>query len=120
MLRIGKQIEMDEQAWKEFYALFEELDKHNGELREGILGYLSYNGEVALEVYNVLRLSEGGNAWYEEIAKKLNLKDTHVELIKYILCVYELLEYGTSPRGAWLTDKGQVLLDKLIKVIEKE
>lgn len=74
----------------------------------------SYNDEVSDELFGVMKLiSEKQAIFNTEIAKKLNLKNSHVELIQYILCNNDHAEYGGSPRGCWLTPKGEELYKKL-------
>ena len=33
----------------------------------------------------------------------------------YLSILYDCIEYGTSPRGAWLTEEGEQVLDYLLK-----
>ncbi len=48
--------------------------------------------------------------YYTEIAKELELDLKYVHLILEILGNRDFTEYGTSPRGSWLTSKGEELL----------
>lgn len=71
----------------------------------------SYDSAVDLDVLNVLgelyKARKNDEAiFYTKISKNLNMAETHVELIQFILCGADFAEYGTSPRGCWLTDKG--------------
>jgi Mn-dependent DtxR family transcriptional regulator len=74
----------------------------------------TYNSEVTDEFWGVLEMvAENRPAYNTDIAKKLNLKESHVELIQYLLCNKDHAEYGTSPRGCWLTPKGEAVYKKL-------
>ena len=59
----------------------------------------SYNDEVTDEVIDVMRAVNSDRRFNTEIAKDLGLKESHVELIQYLLCNNDHAEYGTSPRG---------------------
>lgn len=81
----------------------------------------SYNTEVTNEVIAVLKeIKEGRPAYVTEIASKLNLKESHVELIQYLICNNDHAEYGTSPRGCWLTPKGEQLYAKVSALAPEE
>jgi hypothetical protein len=79
---------------------------------------LTYSGEIDYDIYQVLKLSESdsGEIWFADAAKKLGLTEKYVELIKTICSYGGLLDYGCSPRGAWLTEEGK----KFVKDYEKE
>lgn len=76
------------------------------------VGVFSYNSEVNDEFFNVMSLVAEGK-YNSDIAKTLNLKESHVELIQYLLCNADHADYGTSPRGCWLTEKGMAVYSKL-------
>lgn len=75
----------------------------------------SYNSEVTMDVWNVIKLlGEKKDGYYNtEISLELKLDPKHVELIQYLICNNGHAEYGTSPRGCWLTEKGFDLYNKL-------
>ena len=86
----------------------------------GLISCGGYNSEVDEDVINVAKLIRDKRPiFYTDIAKELNLKPTHVELIQYILCSLDFAEYGTSPRGCWLTEKGEKALTQMEEVIEE-
>lgn len=85
----------------------------------------SYNQQVSDELFGVFELlakaKEAREAIYNtEIARQLNLSKSHVELIQYLLCNNDHAEYGTSPRGCWLTDKGLDLYRRAKDLIGKD
>jgi hypothetical protein len=75
----------------------------------------SYNKAVTNDVWNVFKIiKEDRPAFVTDIAKRLGLSDSHVELIQYLICNNDHAEYGSSPRGCWLTPKGEALYLKLL------
>lgn len=72
--------------------------------------YSTYNTKVYNELRGVISCIANGE-FNSGIAKKLDLTESHVELIQYILCDKGLVDYGTSPRGCWLEDIGRSLFD---------
>jgi len=71
----------------------------------------SYNSKVTDEFWSVLDLigkaKEAGDSIFNtDLAKQTGLTESHVELIQYLLCNNDHAEYGSSPRGCWLTSKG--------------
>lgn len=71
----------------------------------------SYNGKVTSEFWSVLRLMGSSKdldqaIFNTEIAEATGLTESHVELIQYLICNNDHADYGTSPRGCWLTEKG--------------
>lgn len=72
----------------------------------------SYNSVVSDDFFHVLSgVSEG--RYNSDIAKATGLSESHVELIQYLLCNGDHADYGTSPRGCWLTDKGKAVFEQL-------
>lgn len=82
--------------------------------------YLVYNSAVNDDIYNVMRMlyisRRTGPTYYTDTAKTLKLQYDYVELIHYILCTNDHGEYGTSPRGLWLTPKGVSLYKRLKRI----
>lgn len=72
-----------------------------------------YNSAVDLDVMSVLLLLSEKQVFNDDLAVATGMSQEHVELIQYILCSRDLADYGTSPRGCWLTDKGKVLAEKI-------
>lgn len=75
----------------------------------------SYNGRIDEVLYKLLELhSNGGAHGVSETAKYIwgetsPIHEDYVEIIKYALC-YEnpwLMDYGVSPRSAWMTSRGR-------------
>jgi len=72
---------------------------------------VGYDGEIVEDVFNVLRLcQEDRPQWYKATATKLKLDVKYVHLILEMAARADYLEYGCSPRGGWLTEKGEKLL----------
>lgn len=72
----------------------------------------TYDGAIDLDVLRVARIiREKRPIFYTEIAKELEIQDRYVQLIQYLLCGVNLAEYGTSPRGCWLTKQGEQWLE---------
>ena len=96
----------------------EEIEDHFTELLSGdadLMGLLgfhcsTYNGQVYNEILSVVELI-ADSKFNSEIAKITGLTPSHVELIQYALCGRNLADYGTSPRGCWLTPIGRSLWD---------
>lgn len=73
-----------------------------------------YDGGVDLDVLNVVECIANDEKFFcTHIAEKLNLQEHYVQMIQYLICGPELAEYGTSPRGCWLTTKGKDWFEKL-------
>ena len=76
-----------------------------------------YNGAVDDDIWAVLKYIESDNdSFVTNMAKALKLDKNYVELIQYILCGADLCEYGSSPRGCWLTEYGKFVVKKLAEV----
>lgn len=69
-----------------------------------------YNDEIDFDIINHLKSSMENKIVFAE--------DNYFELIKYILCSNDLMEYGTSPRGAWITEKGREFYKKYSWILE--
>lgn len=106
---------IDEVVLKEYTS--KQNDILNDYLSEKLHNWCGgYNGSIDDLMLNVLELSDSQkyeNSWYAHIAKKAGVPEDYVELINYVLCSADLMEYGTSPRGAWLTEEGRKLLAKI-------
>lgn len=71
---------------------------------------IGYSETVVEDFYNVLKMKmQDGVICYDAIAEKLNLSESYVHLISELMANADVLEYGTSPRCGWLTDKGKEL-----------
>lgn len=102
--------------------LNEAYDRYQDLMSDGLgIRYLGYNSSINDDIYNVMRLSSIGHrgalsSFSTNIAKRLSISENYVELIKYLLCQEDNADYGTSPRGAWLTPKGKDLYLRLKKL----
>lgn len=76
------------------------------------IGAFSYNSAVQDDFFNVMKRVAAGK-YNSEIAKDTEMKESHVELIQYLLCNGDHADYGTSPRGCWLTPKGWEVFEQL-------
>jgi DNA-binding MarR family transcriptional regulator len=73
---------------------------------------VGYDGEIVGDVFHVLRLlKERRPIYYTDIAAELKIDTKYVHLILEVLADRNFTEYGTSPRGSWLTPKGERLLE---------
>jgi Mn-dependent DtxR family transcriptional regulator len=72
-------------------------------------GYNSSVDDIIVKVMECIKTDRP--IYVTDIADKLKLQDDFVELIQYIICSLDYAEYGTSPRGCWLTNKGEKMLD---------
>ena len=71
----------------------------------------TYNKELDKDIWLVMEhLNEG--LYLTEISSKTQLSEKYIELIQHVLCREYLADYGTSPRGCWLSKKGEIYLDK--------
>lgn len=73
--------------------------------------YGGYNSEIDQNIFDVagaivLAGMQGGFIYCTDIAERLELSATYVELIQYILASAKdsPFEYGTSPRGLFVSD----------------
>lgn len=83
--------------------------------RELNIEVFSYSSKVTDEVWAVIKLIHDEHPIHcNDIALRLGLSASYVELIQYLLCNNDNAEYGTSPRGCWLTKKGERLFDALV------
>jgi len=71
-----------------------------------------YSSEVDDDIILVMETIKQQRAIYvTDIADKLNIQRNYVALIQYIICSLDYAEYGTSPRGCWLTEEGEKILE---------
>jgi hypothetical protein len=87
------------------------------------LPVFGYNSAVSDNIFNILEYLCIGNRedrFVTGLAKRFDLTPEHVELIQYLLCGADLCDYGTSPRGCFITDKGRELYSKLKTLREEE
>lgn len=81
--------------------------------------YFSYSG-LEYDLYKIIKLiGSEVHCFYDEIVEKTGLDEKFVLLIQEILCSADLAEYGISPRGCWLTPKGEEFLKKLPGLIKE-
>jgi hypothetical protein len=59
-----------------------------------------------------LSLKDGRSYWYTDLETQFG--GLAAWLLINLLCNQDVLEYGTSPRGAWLTAKGERLRDYML------
>lgn len=80
-----------------------------------LFGAGAYDSEIADDAINVLKyLGEKHEAfYYTDVAKALNLDPKYVAVFLDLFAHSNLTEYGTSPRGSWLTDKGEEALEQV-------
>ena len=84
------------------------------EIWEKLIQYGGYNSEVDRDIISVMECV-GKKMFYTDIAQYLQMASSQVELIQYILCSMDYAEYGTSPRGCWLTEEGE----KMLKIFQE-
>jgi hypothetical protein len=72
---------------------------------------VGYDSTITDDVHAVLRLLNDERAlFYDKIADRLGRDKLYVHLILEVLADRGFTEYGTSPRGSWLTEEGEQLL----------
>lgn len=96
-------------------------DKHFIDWENEVFGYGYGTGE--LHTLRVLKkffsaVPKEGNYDFEKMEKALGPQQFW--LLLNTLCHADIIEYGTSPRYGWLTEKGQILLDYLAPLSIKE
>jgi hypothetical protein len=70
-----------------------------------------YEDEIPGDILRVMQqLRDVRPSWYEAIALHLQLDKKYVHFILEVLASKDFTEYGSSPRGSWLTDAGEALL----------
>lgn len=69
-----------------------------------------YNSEIDADIIQNLKDSLDNKPAFAH--------EKYTELIKYILCSNDLMEYGTSPRFAWTTEKGKEFYKKYAGILE--
>ncbi len=79
------------------------------------LHYFSYNSQVDLDALNVLKGIAAGK-YNTDIATETGLSPSHVEMIQYLFCGANWVEYGTSPRGGWIMH--HINKDRLVAMFE--
>lgn len=74
---------------------------------------IGYDSVIVDDFLAVMRyLKDKPGEWYETIATSIGGKaPRYVHLILEVLADRKLTEYGTSPRGSWLTPRGEELLE---------
>ena len=73
---------------------------------------VGYDGNIVDDVFAVMSaLSAERGLYYTDIAERFGYDPKYVHLMLEVLAYHEMTEYGTSPRGSWLTDAGSELLD---------
>lgn len=75
-------------------------------------GYASEVDDAIIAVMQLIR--DKMPIFYTDICKITGFQSEFVQLIQYILSTLDYAEYGTSPKGCWLTAKGE----KMLKLFE--
>lgn len=74
---------------------------------------IGYDSAIVDDFFRVMcLLEERRPIYYTEIAKQLGLDIKCTHLILEVLGDADITEYGTSPRGSWLTPEGEQLLKR--------
>lgn len=74
-----------------------------------------YNTAIDEHILSVMEEINKGPCFVTDLSETLGLDRHYVELIQYLICSAEMGEYGTSPRGCWLTDYGKFILKVLVR-----
>lgn len=78
-----------------------------------------YSSDVDCAIVEVMRdIKDNRPAYLTDIHKRTQHSIILVQLIQYIICSMDYAEYGTSPRGCWLTTKGESMLEVFEKRIK--
>ena len=80
--------------------------------------YGELSGILPQYVYAVLKLKQ--QQVFTDGSNLENITMLEYWFVLSLLCQYDYVEYGSSPRGAWLTDKGTELLLELEKEFGNE
>lgn len=67
------------------------------------LSCCSYNGEIDRAAIWVLEITAQGVTWGDDAAKLAGLDPLLVEILKCAFSAADVFEYGSSPRGAWVS-----------------
>lgn len=81
-------------------------------------GYMAYDSDTAAKVLETLKELYFGNQNNEQhyfIRESKGYEWAFQALLLEILSKADFTEYGTSPRGSWLTDKGRKLLKPIFE-----
>ena len=79
---------------------------------DGTPTLITYNQGLDIDILKVLQcLNSDDFKFYDKVAVELNMTENYVELILHITSDLDLTEYGTSPRGSWLTEDGRKYLE---------
>lgn len=71
--------------------------------------------------FELLKKDSPISSWsYDYEVLERELTPTVAWLLINILCKADIIEYGTSPRHAWITEKGQKIRDYLLSKTEDE
>jgi len=104
---VEKFVNMFPDLFDEDFLLHDEICAQDllwGALGESCGGY---NSAIDADILSCMREMAGDNPSFNtDISTKLQLDPKYIEIIQYLVCGAGLAEYGTSPRGAWLTQKG--------------
>ncbi len=85
------------------------------EIWQEIIPCGGYSSEVDDAIIKVMQLIRDKRLiFYSDICKITGFQSEFVQLVQYILSTMDYAEYGTSPRGCWLTPTGE----KMLKVFE--
>ena len=80
--------------------------------------YVELSGILPQYVYAVLKLKQ--QKVFTDGSKLEDITMLEYWFVISLLCQYDYVEYGSSPRGAWPTDKGTQLLLELEKEFGNE
>jgi len=72
-----------------------------------------YDDQIDQDILKVLNILNTKQTYVTDLAKQMEVSATYIELIQYIICSAELAEYGSSPRGCWITEFGSFVLKSL-------
>jgi hypothetical protein len=76
----------------------------------------TYNQDIDEDIIKVLSFYlDDNNDFMDGVKNKFGFDLKYIELIQTLLCSYNFLEYGTSPRCPWITKEGKEFLTKLDK-----
>lgn len=82
----------------------------DGDPLEAVLP-IGYDDAIVADFYAVLRLLRDARPiYYTAIAERMGLDQKYVHLVLEVIASKDLTEYGSSPRGSWLTDRGEAIL----------
>lgn len=69
--------------------------------------------------YIIIKCDNNECTYYTSISEDLKLDPMFVQMIQYLLCAKDFTEYGSSPRGCWIIQKGREFFNQYKEAWDK-